>query len=77
MQARKQNLHTLSQQPQEHQQQRVDNAKLELIIESKALSHHTASPAVSPQDTNDPEGNASPQNSDYNKPKLEILSLRT
>ena len=31
-------------------------------------SDHTASPASSPQDTNDPEGNASPQNSDFNKP---------
>ena len=31
-------------------------------------SDHTASPALSPQDTNDPEGNASPQNSDFNKP---------
>ena len=31
-------------------------------------SHHTASPALSPQDTNYPEGNASTQNSDYNKP---------
>ena len=30
--------------------------------------HHTASPALSPQDPNDPERNASPQNSDYNKP---------
>ena len=31
-------------------------------------SHQTASPALSPQDPNDPERNASPQNSDYNKP---------
>ena len=31
-------------------------------------SHHTASPALSLQDPNDPERNASPQNSDYNKP---------
>ena len=30
--------------------------------------HHTASPTLSPQDPNDPERNASPQNSDYNKP---------
>ena len=31
-------------------------------------SHQTASPALSPQDTNDQERNASPQNSDYKKP---------
>ena len=30
-------------------------------------SHQTASPALSPQDPNDPERNASPPNSDYNK----------
>ena len=30
-------------------------------------SHHTVSPALNPQDLNDPEGNSSPQNSDYNK----------
>lgn len=31
-------------------------------------SHHTASPASSPQDPNHPERNASPPNSNYNKP---------
>ena len=31
-------------------------------------SDHTASPALSPQDTNDMEGNPSPQNRDFNKP---------
>ena len=35
MQVHKQNLHTLPQQPQQYQQQRIDNAKLELIIASK------------------------------------------
>ena len=43
-------------------------------------SHQTASPALSPQDPNDPERNASPQNSDYNKPIVIIgdsISLRT
>ena len=34
----------------------------------QSQSDHTASPASSPQDTNDLEGNASPQNSDFNKP---------
>ena len=34
-------------------------------------SHQTASPALSLQDKNDPKGNASPQNSHYNKPQSE------